>query len=241
MNFEEIIDLAEAGNTDAMVAAIQEFVWSEHISIEIDENIMEKIAEYLDRAIQAGNIDAVNQLAAMYAEGRIVDKNPKQAFILYKKASEKGHVLATCNLGFCYMYGNGTEQNYEEAFKAFSKAASLDDGDAIVRLGDMYMNGWYVSKDLSMAFCCYEKARRLAIRNLKDLGMQQVYSDTVYRLGNCYFEGIGVEKDVYMAIKYYGDALYYFNLREKKGDSYSAKGYQQTLNRLTEALSCISH
>lgn len=241
MTFEEIIGLAEAGNTDAMVAAIQEFVWNEHINIEDCDAVRDKTVEYLNAAIMAGNVDAMNQLAAMYAEGRIVEKDPAQAFRFYKLAAENGHALATSNLGFCYLYGNGTDVDYEEAFKAFSKAALLDIGDAIVQLGDMYMYGWFVEKDPGTAYKYYVKARQLAVRDLSDWGMQQVYSDSVYRIGNCFFEGTGVEQDIMFAIKCYGDALYYFDLREKRGDSYSSKGYQRTLYRLTEAIGRISH
>ncbi len=122
MRFADVIRLAEEGNTDAMVAAVQEFVWNEHIAFDDKDMVREKTVEYLNTAILSGNVNAMNQLGAMYAEGRIVEKDPSQAFMLYKMASEKGDIIATSNLGFCYFYGNGTEQSYEEAYKVFTKA-----------------------------------------------------------------------------------------------------------------------
>ncbi len=237
MTFEEIIRLAEEGNTDAMVSAIQEFVWSDHIEIGDCELVRGKTLEYLNKAILGGNTSALNQLGAMYAEGRLVEKDPGQAFSCYKLAAEMGDPLATSNLGFCYLSGNGTEKNYEEAYKAFSKAALLDIGDAVVRLGDMFRYGHYVSQDPRAAFSLYTKAKVMALRDLDDFGNVQVYSDAMLRLADCSYYGIGTEKDLINAVRCYAEALFFYDLREKKGDDYSGNGYQRAKEMLAEALS----
>ncbi len=233
MKFEEIIRLADSGDTDAMVKAIQEFVWNEHVPVEDTPEMREKLVEYMNKAINAGNTDAMNQLGAMYAEGRGVIEDPEKAFLFYKMASDCGHNLATSNLGFCYLYGNGTEQDYEEAYKAFSKASMFGIGDAVVRLGDMYLNGFYVNKDECAAYELYLKAADMALRDLNDWGNQQIYSDALTRLGYCSYNGIVTGKtDIAEALKFYADAFYYYDIREKKGDAYSAHGYEESKKML---------
>ena len=236
MSFDEIIIFAESGNTDAMVAAIQEFVWNEHVPVAQSDEIRKKTLEYLNTAILSGNDKAMNQLGAMYAEGRFVDKDPEQAFLFYKMASEHGNVLATSNLGFSYLYGTGTEKNPEEAYKAFTKAALLGMEEAYVRLGDMYRYGTYVSKDIKTAFNLYVHAYKKAKKNLADWGMQQVYSDACLRVGDFYYNGDVVDKNVEESIRWYADAVKYYKIREERADAYSAEGYAKAKERLAQAV-----
>ena len=239
MTFQDIITLAEAGNTKAMVTAIEEFVWNNNGVLAEDPTIQAKIVEYLNKAVLTGNVDAMNQLAAMYAEGRVVEQDDQQAYLWYKMASDNGNALATSNLGFRYYYGQGVEQNFEEAFKCFSKAAEWDIGDAIVRLGDMYRYGQYVRQDLKTAKMLYKKAYHLAEDDLSDWGMQQVYSDVCRRLGEMYYYGVGFEQDLVAAAEYISKAWYYYILREQKGDSYSESGYQKAKSLLRELVDLL--
>ncbi len=234
--FDEIIRLADEGITEAMVLAIHEFVWNDHLKIEMTPEIRDKVVEYLDRAIKEGNVSAMNQLGAMFAEGRLVDQDPQKAFTFYKMASEVGDALATSNLGFCYYYGNGTEKNYEEAFKTFSKAASLDIMDALIRLGDMYFYGEYVAQDRKTAFHIYMKAKNNAKSFLHDWGAIQAYSDACKRIGDCYAEGQGVKTDLVEASLYYGQAVYYYAIRERKNDSYSHSSFVKTIEKYKKVL-----
>ena len=180
------------------------------------------------KAIDAGNCDAMNQLGAMYAEGRLVEKDPAMSFFWYKTASEHGNVEAISNLGFNYLYGNGTEQNYGLAFRTFAKGAALGQGDSLVRLGDMYLNGWYVEKDPLTAFRMYIQAGIIARDDLDDHGNQQVYSDALFRIGSCHYYGLGVEKNLSDALGDLSTALHFYELRKSRGDAYSAEGYEQT-------------
>lgn len=228
VSFDKIIELADQGNIDAMVVAIQQFVWNEGAYIADDPKIAAKVVEYLTRALEAGNVEAMNQLAAMYQEGRIVEPDLKRAFLCYKMASEAGDALATSNLGFMYYYGKGTRKNYNKAFQCFVKASSWDIGDSIIKLGDMYREGQVASQDIKTAIMLYEKAYRLAARDLDDWGMQQVFSDTCLRLGEVFYNGEGVEQDLIKAARYYSHAWYYYVVRENKGDSYSEEGYKKS-------------
>ena len=236
MTFDDIIKLADAGNTDAMVAAIDEFVWKNNGALADDPVIETKIIEYLNKAVLSGNVDAMNQLAAMYAEGRVVEKDDEQAFLWYRMASDNGNALATSNLGFSYYYGKGVEQNYEEAFKCFSKAAAWDIGDAIVRLGDFYRYGYYVKQDYKTAIMLYGKAYHLGKEDLTDWGNQQVYSDVCRRLGEMYYYGDGFDQNLVASAEYISKAWYYYVLREQNGDSYSSSGYQKTKSLLKKLI-----
>ncbi len=233
---QEIMQFADSGDVNAMVAAVQQFVWEMDIDLSADPELKDKLIDYTMKAIDAGNAEAMNQLGSMYAEGKLVKKDPAESFRWYKEASEHGDALGTSNLGFCYLYGKGTEVDYEKAFKTFSKAAVLGIGDAIVRLGDMYLNGYYIGQDKATAWSLYNQAAAMASGHLDDLGMQQVYSDALLRLGNCYFKGDAVEVDLVHAISNYSEALRYYVIRDAQGVPYCVSGLKKTKEMLKAAV-----
>ena len=237
ITFEDVLQLAEEGNIDAMVVAIQELVWNTEFAIDSEPEIREKVIEYLDTALNAGNVEAMNQLGAMYHEGKVVEQDRYKSFLCYEMAAENGHMSGTCNLGFCYFYGDGVEKNYEKAYMAFSKAAMVGKiRDALIRIGDMYLNGYYVKKDVNAAVTLYFKVKRKTEKDLGDFGNLQAYSDVMRRIGDLYYEGLGVEKDVAQAIKCYADALHCYELRGKQNDFYATEGLKKTKERLKRAL-----
>ena len=237
ITFEDVLQLAEEGNIDAMVVAIQELVWNTEFAIDSEPELRSKVIEYLDTALNAGNVEAMNQLGAMYHEGKVVEQDLYKSFLCYEMAAENGHISGTCNLGFCYFYGDGVEKNYEKAYMAFSKAALVQDvPDAVIRLGDMYLNGYYVKKDEKAAVDLYFRMKRKTEKNLGDFGNLQAYSDVMRRIGDLYFEGRGVEKDVAKAIKCYADALHCYELRERQNDFYASEGLKRTKEKLKRAM-----
>ena len=230
--YEDLLEMADADDVGAMVTAVQEFVWNMDPQTQEELGVKDKIINYVMKAIDAGSCNAMNQLGAMYAEGRLVKKDPGMSFYWYKIASEHGNVEAIGNLGFNYLYGNGTEQNYELAFRTFAKGAALGQGDSLVRLGDMYLNGWFVEKDPLSAFRMYIQAAIIAKDDLDNWGNQQVYSDALFRIGSCHYYGIGAEKCLSDALGDLSTALHFYELREARGDAYSAEGYADTKEML---------
>ena len=224
-SFEKMIELADACDEEAMVAAIQEIVWQENYEVELTPEIHNKLLKYLKNAFELGNIDVLNQLGAMFAEGRIVEKDLETAFMFYKMADACGNMLATSNLGFCYLYGLGTNIDYEKAYKAFSKAALYESGEAMIRVADMYCNGLYVEKDHSYGHLLYYMAKKLAERDLTDWGNIQVYSDVCKRLADIYYYGGSSIKNYRLAKEYYQEALKYYEIRNNLNDSYSYNSY----------------
>ena len=116
-------------------------------------------------------------LAAMNGEKR--ERNTREAFQLFKKASEVGHAGATSELAECYRSGRGCEKDTLKAADLGSPKAALEialkresernqieymrylwvasdggESEATKRLVELYKNGTVVEKDL-------EESRRL--------------------------------------------------------------------------------
>ena len=66
MNLQEAIARAENGDIDAMVDVAEYIVWEENVKSDIDPELGRKVLEYLGKAIEAGNDQAMNLLGAMY-------------------------------------------------------------------------------------------------------------------------------------------------------------------------------
>ena len=87
---------------------------------------------------EQGDADAQWELGYMYAEGRGVEKNDKEAAKWFRKAAEQGDAVSQYELGRLYAKGKGVDQDYEKAMKWIRKAAETDKGlldDVQVKLG----------------------------------------------------------------------------------------------------------
>src|SRR5262249_22209253 len=65
----------------------------------------------LKKAAEAGNLLAMTRLGVMYETGHGIDKDEKQALLLYRKAAEKGEPVAMLNLGAMYEEGRGVAKS----------------------------------------------------------------------------------------------------------------------------------
>jgi uncharacterized protein len=107
---------------------------------------------------QQGNVNAQFFTGWMYANGKGVLKNEKEAVKWIRKAAENGFAIAQTSLGVKYFNGEGVLKNEKEAVKWFSKAANQEDAKAQLKLGIAYASGIGVPKDLSKAKYWAEKA-----------------------------------------------------------------------------------
>ncbi len=126
----------------------------------------------------AGNVRAQFNLAEMYAEGRGVEKDIKQAADWYRMAAEQDYVRAQVRLGELYEAGRG----FTEARKWYLKAAEQGVARAQYTLARMYWSGRGVTKDYAEAAKWYRKSA------------DQDYAKAQSSLGYLYMQGQGVPK-----------------------------------------------
>lgn len=110
---------------------------------------------YLNTAIELGNIASINLLGTLYLNGIYpVKKDQKKAISLFEKAAENDYPYAYNNLGLIYE----AENNTKKAFEYFMKSATLEESWALNKIGEFYRNGIYVKQDMQKAFEYYNKA-----------------------------------------------------------------------------------
>jgi TPR repeat protein len=102
----------------------------------------------------AGEAEAQYQLASMYWEGKVVDRDPNESLKWYQRAAEHGHREAQVRLAELYERGEGISQNYERASQWYKKATEEGDIKSEIRLAQLYLKGQGVPQN-------YAEARKL--------------------------------------------------------------------------------
>ena len=107
---------------------------------------------------EAGDVDALQNLAQMHRLGLGVERSEAKGFALYRQAADKGAADAQVNVAFLMLTGKGTGKDPEGAARWFAKAA--DQGNAIAQfnLGLMHENGIGVERDLDYAIELYRQS-----------------------------------------------------------------------------------
>ncbi|KAH3765489.1 serine/threonine protein kinase [Pelomyxa schiedti] len=186
---------------------------------------------YLNRAADAGNVEALWELSGCYLAGSYgIQADIFKSIPYLQKGADAGHSGAMYVLGGCFLHGLGVEIDLNKAAALFQRASDLGVADARVALGELYMHGKGVPVD-------EKKALSLFLRTVNDprvgwqaqLNLSDFYlygtagvrldvekgisylkkavkkgkSTALFRLGRCYDLGIGVEKDTKKAIDLY--------------------------------------
>jgi TPR repeat protein len=141
---------------------------------------------------EQGDVEAQNNIAWMFAQGKGVPKDYSEAVKWWKLAAEQGNSDAQYNLGVLFSNGQGISQDYKEATKWYRLAADQGNAKAQFNLGILYGNGQGVEQD-------YKEAVRLY-----RLAAEQGIAEAQYNLGVMYEEGQGFQKDNKEAVKWYG-------------------------------------
>ena len=107
-----------------------------------------------------GDTDAMFELALCYEYGANgLEKDPKEAFKLFKKGSDAGDVYCMANAGECLLSGNGTTKYASEGLVLVSLAAERGSDFACYVLGECYYKGEFgIRKDIEKAKFWLEKA-----------------------------------------------------------------------------------
>ncbi len=115
------------------------------------------LAEVKTKA-EAGDSQAENRLGEIYAEGKQVRQDYREAIKWYQKAADKGLAKAEYNLGVLYEIGQGVTRDEAEAARWYGKAAEQGHSDSQYNLAAMYGLGRGVKRDPKEAFKWYERA-----------------------------------------------------------------------------------
>jgi len=94
----------------------------------------------------------------MYATGRGVSQDIKQAAVWYRKAADQGNASAELNLGAAYYGGQGVPKDPKQALKYFQLSAQQGNGRAQFNLATLYTNGEGIKQDLPRAFIWFTAA-----------------------------------------------------------------------------------
>ena len=153
---------------------------------EADRKQFEAIKARADK----GDGEAQLSVAARYANGNGVARDPVKAAKYIRKAAEQGLARAQCLLGLLYSNGDGVKPDKAEAARWLHRAADQGMPAAQFDLGMCYANGDGVTKNPIEAVEWYRKAAA------------QGLPEAVGELGTCYLEGIGVPTDIPEGVKW---------------------------------------
>jgi len=186
--------------------------------------------QWYERAVSAGDSEAMANLAVLYENGLGVEYDFAKARQLFEKAATAGNADAMFGLGTMYEWAEGVAQDYQQALDWFEKGAASGDSGCMWRLGTMYERGEGVARDYQQALDWYEKAAaaghvsamlNIAVIYEEGHGVAQDYdeaarwyakaaahgsSDAMFHLGSIYEAGKGVPKDYEEARKWYQKA-----------------------------------
>ena len=151
----------------------------------------------LQKAADAGSLEAMYDLADCYYDGEGVDKNMPLAMKWLTKAADAGYVKAQAALGGNYYQGmEGLDQNYALSEKYLLMAAQKDNSEAQAALSLLYIEMEEFEKAMLWA--------RKAIQTEQPMAY--------LALGRIYDEGLGVETD-------HKEGLKWFEKAADKGDA----------------------
>ena len=112
----------------------------------------------LQRAAALGNPDAQYQLGAVYSEGRLVSRDPKQGERWHLAAAEQGHRDSQSQLCASFLDGRGEQKKFTDAAEWCRRASDHGDAEATFRLANLYAKGEGVERDRAAANRLYHVA-----------------------------------------------------------------------------------
>lgn len=120
--------------------------------------IAAEVIHEVERAAEAGVLEAVFLMGTAWDEGLGKPVDPAQAAAWHRRAGERGHVLGAHNIGNQYAAGRGVEEDHALAAEWWLRAAERGDAITQLRLGEAYEAGRGVERDLERAREWYGRA-----------------------------------------------------------------------------------
>ena len=190
---------------------------------------------YLE-AIDKGNVDAMNDLGALYYDGRGCEQDFTKAVRYYHMAAQNGSRQAQENLGYCYYYGRNMPADYEKAFHYFALGAFDGHLTSLYKIGDMYRNGYYVEKNPKEAFGIYIHCLDL----MTDEAAVTVAGPVYLRVGSALLTGEGVEADPKKALVAFQRAELFLYDMVAGGDTMYKKSLQAAIDGQANARAMLA-
>jgi len=165
------------------------------------------------KAIRSGSLSAVNALASMYYEGKLVKKHLSMAIRLWKIAVEKGNPAASYNCAYRYLDGVGLRQDYCNALHLFRLSVEREEK----RIEEVtYYNQLHSNPSTSSSV---SEETTMHSRHLQDVLMQLIQSQrreylsksiyprnrrgqlVYFQLANDFYHGYSGKKDIDESVK----------------------------------------
>ncbi len=192
--------------------------------------------EYYLTAIEAGNVEAMSDLAWLYIKGGAGMHQFSHAFDLFTRAASEDVPSAIEGLGLCYESGYGTPLDMHLAVSCYKRAADTGNTRSLYDLYRVYRNGGEsLPVDPGKA------------RDYLDEGVRRGDSNSLFALGKEYIKGDMVAKDSIKGMEYIHKAAdlgsaqalatlgnMYYTEGKVKGDYTSAFEYLQRAIRHPE-------
>ena len=145
-SFDQILNDAEAGNTEAQVGLAEIYA----IGAGVEQNLREA-EKWYRRAAEAGHPEAQLALGNLCAGAPQERRAHSDAVIWYRRAADQGLKEAQYNLALMYQTGRGVALDLAESAKWYRHAAEQGYADAQACLGHLYMTGKGVEKNIAEA------------------------------------------------------------------------------------------
>lgn len=100
-----------------------------------------RATELFERAVDQGDIMAMNFLGNIVQNGIAGSKDANRAYELFSMSGRRGNVLAQVNAGLCLQNGIGCKKDLEEAARFFQMAHEAGSPHGSALLGSFYARG----------------------------------------------------------------------------------------------------
>ncbi|WIY53300.1 peptidoglycan-binding protein [Devosia sp. YIM 151766] len=184
---------ADAGLTDAGAApSTGDSSSDEPMASEAFELPPEAIGPLeLREAAAKGNVQAQFEVAAIFSEGRQLEKDFAAAGKWYERAAAQGFAPAQYRLGNLYEVGTGVEKDLEQARLWYQRGAEAGNRMAMHNLAALYAGGQLGDQQFDLAAEWFEQAA--------NFGM----TDSQFNLGMLHARGLGVEQSFEQSFKWF--------------------------------------
>ena len=137
---------ATASRPDDVEAALRGEAWAQtklgktYVTEARDAESLRQGVDYLQRAAEQNDAEAIYLLATMTAAGSGVPQSDVEAFLQMKRAADLGFAEAQFALGTMYFEGTGTAPDQVAALASFRRAAESGNKEGMYAAGDLMLS-----------------------------------------------------------------------------------------------------